>query len=115
MFLQNSHQVGAWFSNFSTIEMPSVSLDFPDSSVVKNPPTMQETWVQFLGQEDPMEKEMATHSSILAWEITWTEDPGRLQFMDLQRVGHDWAHTNKTVIKAAAYWFLWLVYIYFFC
>ena len=48
---------------------------------VKNPPAMQETRVQFLGQEDPLEKEMATHSSILAWEIPWTEEPGRLQSM----------------------------------
>ena len=45
---------------------------------------MQETWVQFLGQEDPLEKEMATHSSILAWEILWTEEPGWLQPMGLQ-------------------------------
>ena len=45
---------------------------------------MQETWVQSLGQEDPMEKEMATHSSILAWEIPWTEEPGGLQSMGLQ-------------------------------
>ena len=45
---------------------------------VKNPPTMQETWVQSLGGEDPLEKEKATHSSILAWEIPWTEGPGRL-------------------------------------
>ena len=50
---------------------------------------MQETQVQFLGQEDPLEKEMATHSSILAWRIPWTEEPGRLQFTGLQRVGHD--------------------------
>ena len=106
MFLQNSHQVGARFSNFFTIEMPSVLLDFRDSSVVKNPPTVQEMWVQSLGQEDPVEKEMATHSSILAWEITWTEDPGGLHFLGLQRVGHDRAHTDETVIKAAAYWFL---------
>ena len=48
---------------------------------VKNPPAMQETRVQFLGQEDPLEKETATHSSILAWEIPWTEEPGRLQSM----------------------------------
>ena len=52
---------------------------------------MWETWVQSLCQEDPLEKEMATHSSILAWKIPWTEEPGRLQFMGLQRVGHDWA------------------------
>ena len=46
--------------------------------MVKNPPAMQETWVQFLGQEDPLEKERATHSSIRAWENPWTEEPGRL-------------------------------------
>ena len=46
--------------------------------MVKNPPAMQETWVQSLGQEDPLEKDMATHSSILAWEITGTEEPGGL-------------------------------------
>ena len=52
----------------------------------KNLPAMQETQIQTLGQEDPLEKEMATHSSILAWRIPWTEEPGRLQFMGLQRV-----------------------------
>ena len=46
---------------------------------------MQEMWVQFLGQEDPLEKKMATHSSILAWEIPWKEDPGRLQSMGLEK------------------------------
>ena len=56
---------------------------------VKNWPAMQETQVTSLGQEDPLEKEMATHSSILAWEIPWTEDPGGLQSMGLQRVGYD--------------------------
>ena len=56
---------------------------------VMNLPAMQETWVQSLGWEDPLEKEMATHSSILAWRIPWTEDPGRLQSMGSQRVGHD--------------------------
>ena len=56
---------------------------------VKRLPTMRETWVQFLGWEDPLEKEMATHSSILAGKIPWTEEPGRLQSMLLQRVGHD--------------------------
>jgi len=48
-----------------------------------------EMWVQFLGWEDPLEKEIATHSSIFAWKIPWTEDPGRLWSMGLQRVGHD--------------------------
>ena len=52
-------------------------------------PTMWETWVQSLGQEDLLEKEMATHSSILAWKIPWKEEPGRLPSMGWQRVGHD--------------------------
>ena len=57
-------------------------------SAVNNLPAKEKTWVRSLGQEDPLEKEMATHSSILAWEIPWTE-PGGLQFTGLQRVGHD--------------------------
>ena len=61
------------------------------AQTVKNPPAMQETWVQSLGWEDPLEKEMAMHSSILAWEISWTEEPGGLQSVGLQRVWHDWA------------------------
>ena len=67
--------------------------------VVKNPPAMkepQETWVQSLGREDPLEEEMATCSNILAWKIPWTEDPGGLQFMGLQRVGHSWATKHST-------------------
>ena len=55
----------------------------------KIPPAKKEMWVQSLGQEDSLEKEMATHSSILAWEIPWKEEPGKLQSMGLQRVGHD--------------------------
>ena len=51
-------------------------------------PAMRENWVRSLGQEDPLEKEMATHSSILAWRIPWTEEPGELQSTGLQRVGH---------------------------
>ena len=57
--------------------------------MVKRLPTMQETQVQFLGQEDLLEKEMATHSNILAWKIPWTEEPGRLQAMGSKRVGQD--------------------------
>ena len=57
--------------------------------MVKNLPTMQKTWVQSLGWEDPLEKRMATHSSILAWRTPWTEEPGQLQSMGLQRIGHD--------------------------
>ena len=55
---------------------------------------MQETQVQFLGREDPLAKETATHTSILAWEIPRTEEPGRLQSMGLKRAGHDWAHSH---------------------
>ena len=72
--------------------------------VVKNLPAKQETWVQLLSQEDPLEKEMPTHFSILAWRIPWTEKPGELQSMGSQRVGHDLAtkpqtiSENKTVI-----------------
>ena len=57
--------------------------------MVKRLPAMQETWVRSLGWEDPLEKEMATHSSTLASKIPWTEEPGRLQSMGSQRVGHD--------------------------
>ena len=56
-------------------------LGFPGGSVVKNSSAKQETWVQLLSQEDPLEKEMATHSSVLAWEIPWTEEPDGLQSM----------------------------------
>ena len=59
------------------------------AEMVKNLPAMQETQVQSLGWEDPLEKGMATHSSILAWRIPWTEEPGGLQSTGLQRVGHD--------------------------
>ena len=54
----------------------------------------QETWDRSLGWEDPLEEEMATHSSILVWEISWTEEPGGLQSKGSKRVGHDWAHAH---------------------
>ena len=57
--------------------------------MVKKPPAMQETWAQSLSQEDPLEKGMATHSSILSWRTPWTEEPGRLLPMGSQRVGPD--------------------------
>ena len=59
------------------------------AQTVKRLPTMRETWVQSLGREDPMEKEVATHSSILAWKIPWMEEPGWLLSMGSQRVGHN--------------------------
>ena len=61
----------------------------PVAQRLKCLPAMQETWVRFLGWEDPLEKEMATHSSILAWRTPWTEEPGGLQSTGSQRVGHD--------------------------
>ena len=59
------------------------------TQTVKNLPTICETWVQSLGWEDPLEEDMEIHSSILAWRIPWTEEPGILQSTGLQRVGHD--------------------------
>ena len=59
------------------------------AQMVKNPPAMQETWLRSLGWGDPLEKRMATHASILAWRIPWTEEPEGLQSMRLQRVRHD--------------------------
>ena len=72
------------------------------AQTVKHLPTMWATWVRSLGQEDPLEKEMATHSRILAWKIPWTEDPGRLQSMGSQRVGYNWAislHLSKLLFS----------------
>ena len=66
------------------------------AQMVKNVPVMQETWVWSLGQEDPLEKGMVTHSSILTWRIPWTEEPGKLQSIELKIVGHGWA-TNTHI------------------
>ena len=68
-----------------------VSLTSPVAQMVKLPPTVRETRVQSLGQEDPLEMDMATHSSTLAWKIPWMEERGRLQPMGSQRVGYNWA------------------------
>ena len=72
----------------------------PVARLVKNVPAMQETWVQSPGREDPLEKEMAAHSSLLAWRIPWTAEPGGLQSTGSQRVGHDRArrHTIKRCV-----------------
>ena len=69
---------------------------FPVFQTVKNPPAMQETWFQSLGLEDPLEEDMATHCSILAWRISWIGESGRLQSMRSQGVGHYWA-TNTSL------------------
>ena len=75
----------------SVISEPHVSYTVASlvAQTVKRLPAMWETWVLSLGQEDPLEKEMATHSSTHAWKIPWTEEPGRLQSMGSQTVGHD--------------------------
>ena len=79
------------------IKISRRNMGFPGCSVVKSLPTMWETQVQSLGWEVPLEKEIATHSSILAWEILWTEEPGGLQTMGSQRAGHDWV-TNTCLL-----------------
>ena len=80
-----THEVGIWFFSHYVKIINSVYLIEASlvAQSVKNLPMMQETWVQSLGWEDPLEKEMATHASILAWEIPWTEEPGGLQSMGL--------------------------------
>ena len=70
-------------------------------AVVKSPPAMQEMWVQSLGWEDPLEEEVATHSSILAWEVSWTEKTGRLQSTGLQSIRHDSATKQDNFIWKA--------------
>ena len=79
-------EFGVRHSWVSFIVPPLTSLG---AQMVKRLPTMQETQVQSLGWEDGLEKEMATHSSVLVWKIPWTEEPGRLQSMGSQRLGHD--------------------------
>ena len=74
-----------------TLRLPfNINLGFPGGAqMIKNLPAMRETWIQSLGQEDPLEKRMAAHFSILAWKISWTEETGGLQSMGLQRIEHD--------------------------
>ena len=74
---------------------------FPVAQTVKNLPVMQETWVRSLGWEDPLEKGMAIYSSLLAWRILWTEEPGGPQSVELQRVGHNWATNTITTTTMA--------------
>ena len=71
------------------IRVSTMFMGFLVAQMVKRLPAMWETWVRSLGREDPLEKEMATHSSILAWKVLWMEEPGRLQSMGSQRVRHD--------------------------
>ena len=73
-------------------EATQISMGFPGGSVVKNLPAMQEIWVQFPGWEHPLEEEMATHSSILAWEVTWTEEPG---WATVHSVANSWMRLSN--------------------
>ena len=75
--------------------------------MVKNLSAMRETHVWSLGWEDSLKKRIATHSSILAWRIPWTEEPGRLQFMGSQRVGHDWVTNTFTFTVINTVWYWW--------
>ena len=92
-------------NSFETLTWRWASLVAP---MVKNLPIVQETRVQSLAREDPLEKGMATHSSILAWRIPWTEEPGRLQSMESQRAGHDWVtnNSNNYCSQSSAPWIL---------
>ena len=81
------------------IKISIIRLGFPGGSVVKNLPAKQKARVRSLGGEDPLEKAVATHSSILAWEIPWTEEPGGLWSTGSQRVGHDWATEQQQIIR----------------
>ena len=92
---------GREFQKGGDICIPMTSLV---AQMVKHLPTMRETRVQSLGREYLLEKEMATHSSILAWKIPWTEEPGRLQSMGSQRVGHDWATFFLFFLMADSCW-----------
>ena len=87
-----SHKLESW-SNPGSIVLARLFHKFASliSQLVKNPPAMWETLVQYPGREDPLEKEMATHSGTLTWKIPWMEESDGLQSMGLQRVGHDWA------------------------
>ena len=92
-------------------EFANMSVDFYGASLVaqmvKNMPALRETWVPSLGWEDPLEKGMATRSSILTWRIPWTKEPGGLQFMGSHRVEHDWM-TNTFIIIMELFWFVLL-------
>ena len=77
--------------------------------LVTSPPAMKETWIQSLGREDRLEKEMTTHSSTLAWRISRTEEPGGLQSMGPQRVGHDWMTLSLEMAQFCS--FFWLSYV----
>ena len=101
-----------WYINYNCAPMHTfvylylVWPGFPGDSVVKNPLAKQEKWVPSLGWEDLLQKGMATHSSILAWKIPWTEDTGGPQFMGSQRVGHDLVTKQQQFSLTTLIWVL---------
>ena len=113
-YLRTEYFTSTWFPAFMKHAVDYVSIPHLVSSLVaqrlKRLPATQETWVRSLGWEDPLEKEMAPHSSILAWRIPWMEEPGRLQSTGSQRVGHDWA-TSLYLIYFINGW-VWLSYFF---
>ena len=96
-----------WFKHSQSFSWASLV-----AQIVKCLPTLQETWVQSLGQEDPLEKEMVIHSSSLAWKITWIEEPGRLQSVGSQRVRHDWVTSLSLSIFFLVTWLLQNIYFF---
>ena len=107
--LENPRDGGAWWAaiygaaqsrtRLRWLSSSNHAKGFPGPQRLKRMPAMWETWVRSLGWEDPLEKEMATHSSILAWRIPWMEEPGGLQSTGSQRVRHDWVTSLSTMLK----------------
>ena len=115
LFRYVAHPLVGWFIFFLlNCKSPSYipGTIYPWASLVaqrlKRLPAMQETWVRSLSWEDPLEKEMATHSSILAWRIPWTEEPCGLQSTGSQRVGHDWATSLSYTLGRHTLWKMFL-------
>ena len=94
-----SHRVGHDWRDLAAVAAGGI-LSPLVAQMAKNLPAMQETWAQSRGWGNPLEEGMATHSSILAWRVPWTEEPGGLQSVGLQRVGHDWAAKHSTEVSS---------------
>ena len=101
----NIVHVSEYIENYGYFSLVGVSLV---AQMVKNLPAMKETWIQSLGQEDSLEKRVTTHSSIPAWRIPWTGEPGRLQSTESERVRHDWV-TNTVATTIFPCWYISLI------
>ena len=121
--VKGQYQIEYWslgWHSFYTRHVLLMVHSFPCvAQAIKNLSAMQNIWVQSLGWEDPLEKEMATHSSILAWRIPWTEEPGGLQSIGSQRVGHDWVTNtsafNGSYPKDVRQWIFFIESYYILC